>query len=109
MGIDRQLLSPNPLTLFGHGATNDGRSAAGDSRLHRFGLDLIVGYTYEETRAGASFVLGGVFDRHPALDVCVPYGGGAIVFLARRFDGSLSLPGIRLWCLAAQALVRRPS
>ncbi|MFT5268230.1 MAG: hypothetical protein ACI88C_001663 [Acidimicrobiales bacterium] len=86
MGIDRQLLSPNPLTLFVRGATNDGRSAAGDSRLHRFGLDLIVGYTYEETRAGASFVLGGVFDRHPALDVCIPYGGGAIVFLARRFD-----------------------
>ena len=72
--------------LFVHGATNDGVGPAGDSRLHRFGLDLIVGYTYEETLAAASFVLGGVFDRHPELDVCISHGGGAIVFLAQRFD-----------------------
>ena len=72
--------------LFVHGVTNDGRGAAPDSRLHRFGLDLIVGYTYEETLAAAALVLGGVFDRHPQLDVCISHGGGAIVFLAQRFD-----------------------
>jgi len=79
--------------VFVHGATNDGRSAAGDSRLHRFGLDLIVGYTYEETLAAASFVLGGVFDRHPELDVCISHGGGAIVFLAQRFDSMAHFRG----------------
>ena len=72
--------------LFVHGVTNDGVGPAPDARLHRFGLDLIVGYTYEETLAAAAFVLGGVFERHPSLDVCLSHGGGAIAFLARRFD-----------------------
>jgi aminocarboxymuconate-semialdehyde decarboxylase len=79
--------------IFVHGATNDGRGRAADSRLHRFGLDLIVGYTYEETLAAASFVLGGVFDRHPSLDVCITHGGGAIVFLAQRFDSMAAFQG----------------
>ena len=69
-----------------HGVTNDGIGPAPDERLHRFGLDLIVGYTYEETLAAAAFVCGGVFDRHPELDVCISHGGGAIAFLAQRFD-----------------------
>ncbi len=79
--------------IFVHGATNDGRGRAPDSRLHRFGLDLIVGYTYEETLAAASFVLGGVFDRHPNLDVCITHGGGAVVFLAQRFDSMAAFLG----------------
>ncbi len=72
--------------LFVHGVTNDGSGPVGDTRLRRFGLDLIVGYTYEETLAVASLVLGGVVDRHPELDVCISHGGGAITFLAQRFD-----------------------
>ena len=72
--------------LFVHGVTNDGRGPVADSRLSRFGLDLIVGYTYEETLAASAFVLGGVLDRHPELDVCLSHGGGAIAFLAQRFD-----------------------
>lgn len=72
--------------LFVHAATNDGRARAGDQRLHQYGLDLIVGYAYEETLAAAAFVLGGVLDRHPDLDVCISHGGGAITFLAQRFD-----------------------
>ncbi len=74
------------LPLFIHPATNDGRSKAPDERLHRFGLDLIVGYTYEETVVTASLVLGGVFDRHPELDICISHGGGAIGYLVQRFD-----------------------
>jgi aminocarboxymuconate-semialdehyde decarboxylase len=79
--------------LFVHGATNDGRNAASDGRLRRFGLDLIVGYTYEETLTAATFVLGGVLDRHPALDVCLSHGGGAAVFLAQRFDSMANFQG----------------
>lgn len=80
--------------LFVHGVTNDGRGPAPDSRLRRFGLDLIVGYTYEETLAAAAFVLGGVLDRHPQLDVCLSHGGGAIAFLAQRFDSMAKFRGI---------------
>ena len=74
------------LPLFVHPATNDGRTAAPDGRLHRFGLDLVVGYTYEETLTTAAFVLGGVLDRHPDLDVCISHGGGASAYLVDRFD-----------------------
>lgn len=80
--------------LFVHGVTNDGRGPAPDSRLRRFGLDLIVGYTYEETLAAASLVLGGVLDRHPGLDVCLSHGGGAIAFLAQRFDSMAAFRGV---------------
>jgi aminocarboxymuconate-semialdehyde decarboxylase len=79
--------------LFVHGVTNDGRGPVGDTRLRRFGLDLIVGYTYEETLAAASLVLGGVLDRHPELDVCLSHGGGAIAFLAKRFDSMARFRG----------------
>lgn len=79
--------------LFVHGATNDGRGPAADERLRRFGLDLIVGYTYEETLAAATMVLGGVLDRHPELDVCISHGGGAITFLAERFDSMARFRG----------------
>lgn len=73
-----------PLML--HPATNDGREAITDRRLKRFGLDLVLGYTYEETMAVAALVLGGVLDRHPDVDICISHGGGAITFLAHRFD-----------------------
>ena len=79
--------------LFIHGVTNDGRGPVYDVRLRRFGLDLIVGYTYEETLAAASLVLGGVLDRHPELDVCLSHGGGAIAFLAQRFDSMAKFRG----------------
>ena len=79
--------------LFVHGVTNDGRGPVPDARLRRFGLDLIVGYTYEETLAAASLVLGGVLDRHPELDVCLSHGGGAIAFLAQRFDSMARFRG----------------
>ncbi len=79
--------------LFVHGVTNDGLGPAPDARLRRFGLDLIVGYTYEETLAAASLVLGGVLDRHPELDVCLSHGGGAITFLAQRFDSMAKFRG----------------
>lgn len=79
--------------LFVHGVTNDGRGPVADARLRRFGLDLIVGYTYEETLAAASLVLGGVLDRHQGLDVCLSHGGGAIAFLAQRFDSMATFQG----------------
>lgn len=80
-----------PLLL--HPAVNNGADKAPDARLHRFGLDLIVGYTYEETLAVAALVLGGVLDRHPDVDICISHGGGAIAFLAERFDAMAHFRG----------------
>jgi aminocarboxymuconate-semialdehyde decarboxylase len=56
-----------------------------DPRLRRFDLDLLLGFAYSETLAVAALVFGGVFERHPDLDVCISHGGGAIQTLARRF------------------------
>jgi aminocarboxymuconate-semialdehyde decarboxylase len=57
-----------------------------DERLARFDGDLWLGFCYEETLAVATLVLGGVLDRHPALDVCVSHGGGATSWLAERLE-----------------------
>lgn len=80
-----------PLML--HAAVNNGIGGAADERLNRFGLDLLVGYTYEETLAVAALILGGVYDRHPDVDICVSHGGGAIAYLAERFDAMAASGG----------------
>jgi aminocarboxymuconate-semialdehyde decarboxylase len=81
------------IPLLIHPATNNGIRGAADERLSRFGLDLILGYAYEETIAVASLVLGGVMQRHPKLDVCVSHGGGAIAFLKQRFESMAAFLG----------------
>ena len=81
------------IPLLIHPATNNGIRGASDERLSRFGLDLILGYAYEETIAVASLVLGGVMQRHPKLDVCVSHGGGAIAFLKQRFESMATFLG----------------
>ena len=81
------------IPLLIHPATNNGIRGPVDERLSRFGLDLILGYAYEETIAVASLVLGGVMQRHPKLDVCVSHGGGAIAFLKQRFESMATFLG----------------
>ena len=81
------------IPLLIHPATNNGIRGASDERLSRFGLDLILGYAYEETIAVASLVLGGVMQRRPKLDVCVSHGGGAIAFLKQRFESMATFLG----------------
>ena len=81
------------IPLLIHPATNNGIRGAADERLSRFGLDLILGYAYEETIAVASLVLGGVMQRHPKLDVCGSHGGGAIAFLKQRFESMATFLG----------------
>ena len=73
--------------LFLHPSSTGGADMPDDPRLHRFNLDLIVGYAYDESLAVASLVYGGVLERHPALDVCVSHGGGALPFLFGRYEG----------------------
>lgn len=72
--------------LFVHPGSSDGVGPPADGRLAHHGLGLVLGYAYEETIAVASLVLGGVFDRHPDLDVCISHGGGVAIALAHRFE-----------------------
>jgi aminocarboxymuconate-semialdehyde decarboxylase len=66
-----------------------------DPRLRRWDLDLFLGFAYEETIAVAQLVLGGVLDRHPALDVAVSHGGGATAWLRERLRrAAATRPGV---------------
>lgn len=76
---------PSPLGV--HGPPDD-------PRLRRFDLDLLLGFARDETLAVAALVFGGVLERHPGLDVCLSHGGGAMPFLAGRFERALQ---IRPW------------
>ena len=55
-----------------------------DERRARWDLDLLLGFAYDETLAVAALVYGGVFERHPDLDVCISHGGGAAPYLFGR-------------------------
>ncbi|HSV59415.1 MAG TPA: amidohydrolase family protein, partial [Variovorax sp.] len=57
---------------------------AGDPALKRFELDIIAGFSGQETLAAATLIYGGVLDRHPGLDVCLSHGGGATALLMGR-------------------------
>ncbi len=72
--------------LFLHPAPDGIDSTRRDDRLTRFDGDLWLGFCYEETLAVATLILGGVLDRHPALDICVSHGGGATSWLAERLE-----------------------
>ncbi len=72
--------------LFVHPAPDGIDAPRRDARLERFDGDLWLGFLYEETLAVSTFVLGGVLDRHPALDICVSHGGGATAWLAERLS-----------------------
>ena len=73
--------------LFLHPSSTGGAGLPADARLRRFDLELIVGYAYDESLAVASLVYGGVLERHPALDICISHGGGAMPFLFGRYEG----------------------
>ncbi|NLY65070.1 MAG: amidohydrolase [Alcaligenaceae bacterium] len=56
----------------------------GDPALRHFELDIVAGFTCQETIAVGSLVYGGVLDRHPELDICISHGGGAVAMTAYR-------------------------
>ena len=55
-------------------------------RLSPFFMVNSVGQPLEETIAISHLILGGVLDRHPALDVVIAHGGGYFPFYAGRMD-----------------------
>jgi aminocarboxymuconate-semialdehyde decarboxylase len=70
--------------LFIHPAPSGIDGPAGDRRLQRFELEIMLGFASQEALAIATLILGGVMSRHPALDVCLSHGGGSIAVLAER-------------------------
>ncbi len=56
------------------------------ARTGRFALNQIVQYTFDTTLCIGSLISSGVFDRFSRLRLIVSHGGGALPFLAGRFD-----------------------
>ena len=44
----------------------------------------MIGFAAQETLAVARLIYGGVFDRHPDLDLCLSHGGGSTGYLVGR-------------------------
>jgi aminocarboxymuconate-semialdehyde decarboxylase len=81
-----QKLTDLDAPLFIHASSTDGVSGLRDDRLNLHNFSLSLGYAQEETLAVAQLLLGGVLDRHPALDICISHGGGTAAFLAEKID-----------------------
>jgi len=84
--------------LFLHPAPAGIDGPAGEPRLKRFDLDVIIGFAAQESIAVATMIFGGVMERHPRLDVWISHGGGAAVFLGGRLAQAA---GKRPWASTA--------
>jgi aminocarboxymuconate-semialdehyde decarboxylase len=71
--------------LFLHPAPSGIDGPPGVPATNRFDLDILIGFAAQETLAVGTLIFGGVLDRHPALDICISHGGGAIALLCGRF------------------------
>ena len=58
----------------------------GASRLGAFYLNNLLGNPFDTAVAAAHLVFGGVLDRHPKLEVCLPHAGGAMPYLVGRLQ-----------------------
>jgi aminocarboxymuconate-semialdehyde decarboxylase len=56
----------------------------GAARLAKFYLNNFLGNPFDTAVAAAHLVFGGVLDRHPRLEVCLPHAGGALPYLVGR-------------------------
>lgn len=55
-------------------------------RLNAFHLGNVIGNTTETAIAASHLIFGGVLDRFPALEICLPHSGGVLPILAGRLD-----------------------
>jgi aminocarboxymuconate-semialdehyde decarboxylase len=58
----------------------------GAARLGTFYLNNLLGNPFDTAVAAAHLVFGGVLDRHPKLEVCLPHAGGAMPYLVGRLQ-----------------------
>jgi aminocarboxymuconate-semialdehyde decarboxylase len=58
----------------------------GGERMKPYYLSNLLGNPYDTGVAACKLIFGGVMDRHPKLQVCLPHGGGALPILIGRVD-----------------------
>ena len=58
----------------------------GGERTKPWYLSNLLGNPFEAAIAGCHLIFGGVLDRHPKLQICLPHGGGALPMLIGRVD-----------------------
>jgi aminocarboxymuconate-semialdehyde decarboxylase len=63
----------------------------GAERLRDFFMINVLGNPYEDGVAAFSFVLGGVLDAFPKLEVYLPHGGGTFPWLVGRADFAIKM------------------
>jgi aminocarboxymuconate-semialdehyde decarboxylase len=61
-----------------------------DHRASRHDFELHGWFAHEETLAVVALIFGGVLDRHPTLDLCLPHGGGAVPVLYPRLRHAMA-------------------
>jgi aminocarboxymuconate-semialdehyde decarboxylase len=61
-------------------------SVVGSARLAPFYLNNLLGNPFDTAVAAAHLVLGGVLDRFPRLQICLPHAGGAMPYLFGRLQ-----------------------
>ncbi len=70
---------------------------AGDDRLHGpAGLNNTVGFPFEHTITAARFIVNGVLDKYPRLEILLPHSGGAFPYVAGRIEYGLRQRKIEL-------------
>jgi len=80
----------------------------GAERLKDFFMLNVLGNPYEDGVAAFSFVLGGVLDAFPKLDVYLPHGGGTFPWLVGRADYAIQMsPALKHMKQPASAYLRR--
>ncbi|PEQ11306.1 amidohydrolase [Novosphingobium sp. PC22D] len=70
--------------LFLHPAPAGIDGPAGSPALKKYELDILAGFTMQETIAVATLIFGGVLHRHPGIDICISHGGGALALVWGR-------------------------
>ena len=58
----------------------------GGDRLKPYFLSNLLGNPIDTGVAAAHLIFGGVLDRHPKLQICLPHGGGVLPMLMGRID-----------------------
>lgn len=72
--------------LFIHPAPAGIDGPAASPALSRYELDIMLGFTMQESIAVATLLFGGVLHRHPGLDICISHGGGAVALVWGRLE-----------------------
>ena len=99
--------------LFLHPAPAGIDGPAGNPALKKYELDILAGFTMQETIAVATLIFGGVLHRHQDIDICISHGGGALALIWGRLahaahkrrwvpeqlraDGAFEAEAQRLW------------